>query len=198
MESVHKYIEHSILRRKKGDLIFPTDFRGKGTQTAVKTAMSRLYREGKLKKLAHGIYFVPKIDPLFGAILPAPEEVAESIAKKEKVRILPAGAYALHRLGLTTQVPTKLVYITDGENRQIKIGKTVIRFKATTPKKMSLKGQLSSLVILALDEINPANIDNDTANKIKAILQKENPSQLKRNLLLTSARNHDYIVTLLK
>ncbi|MGF2414799.1 MAG: DUF6088 family protein, partial [Ferruginibacter sp.] len=131
-------------------------------------------------------------------IYPAPEEVAEAIAKKEKVRIKPAGAFALHRLGLTTQVPTKLVYITDGENRQIKIGKTVIRFKATTPKKMSLEGQLSSLVILALDEINPANIDNDTANKIKAILQKENSGQLKRNLLLTSGRIHDYIVKLLK
>lgn len=63
---------------------------------------------------------------------------------------------------------------------------------------MSLEGQLSSLVILALDEINPANIDNDTANKIKAILQKENPGQLKRNLLLTSGRIHDYIVKLLK
>ena len=167
MENVHKHIEHSISRRKKGDLIFPTDFRAKGTQTAVKTALSRLSREGKLKRLAHGIYYVPKIDPLFGAVYPAPEEVAESIAKKEKVRIKPAGAYALHRLGLTTQVPTKLVYITDGENRQIKIGKTVIRFKATTPKKMSLEGQLSSLVILALDEINPANIDSDTANLIK-------------------------------
>jgi len=198
MENVHKHIEHSISRRKKGDLIFPTDFRGRGTQTAVKTALSRLSREGKLKRLAHGIYYVPKIDPLFGAIYPAPEEVAEAIAKKEKVRIKPAGAYALHRLGLTTQVPTRLVYITDGENRQIKIGKTVIRFKATTPKKMSLEGQLSSLVILALDEINPANIDNDTANKIKAILQKENPGQLKRNLLLTSGRIHDYIVKLLK
>ena len=109
MENVHKHIEHSISRRKKGDLIFPTDFRGKGTQTAVKTALSRLSREGKLKRLAHGIYYVPKIDPLFGTIYPAPEEVAESIAKKEKVRIKPAGAYALHRLGLTTQVPTKLV-----------------------------------------------------------------------------------------
>lgn len=198
MENVHKYIERSISRRKKGDMIFPTDFRGKGTQTAVKTALSRLSREGKLKRLAHGIYYVPKIDPLFGAIYPAPEDVAESIAKKEKVRIKPAGAYALHRLGLTTQVPTKLVYITDGEKRQIKIGKTVIRFKPTTPKKMSLEGQLSSLVILALDEINPATIDSDTANKIKAILQKEKASQLKRNLQLTSARIHDYIVRLLK
>jgi hypothetical protein len=104
----------------------------------------------------------------------------------------------LHRLGLTTQVPTKLVYITDGENRKIKIGKTVITFKATTPKKMSLEGQLSSLVILALDEINPTNIDSDTEKKIKAILKKENPNQLKRNLSLTSSRIHDYIIKLLK
>ena len=105
---------------------------------------------------------------------------------------------ALHRLGLTTQVPTKLVYITDGENRQIKIGKTVMMFKATTPKKMSLEGQLSSLVILALDELNPKNIDSDTERKIKEILQQENPGQLKRNLSLTSGRIYDYIVKILK
>jgi hypothetical protein len=135
---------------------------------------------------------------LFGAIYPAAEEVAEAIAKKEKVRIKPAGAYALHRLGLTTQVPTKLVYITDGENRQIKIGKTTISFKATTPKKMALEGQLSSLVILALDELNAKNIDIETEKKIKTILEKENPGQLKRNLSLTSGRIHDYIIKLLK
>lgn len=198
MENVHKHIEHSVSRRKKGDLIFPVDFRGKGTQAAVKTALSRLCRDGKLKRLAHGIYYVPKIDPLFGTIHPAPEDVAEAVAKKEKVRIQPAGAYALHRLGLTTQVPAKLVYITDGENRQIKIGRTVIRFKATTPKKMALEGQLSSLVILALDELDPKNIDNDTGRKIKVILEKESPAQLKKNLSLTSVRIHDYIIRLLK
>lgn len=198
MDNVHKHIQHSVIRRKKGDLIFPSDFRSKGTQTAVKTALSRLSREGTLKRLAHGIYYVPKIDPLFGAVYPSPEEVAEAIAKKEKVRIKPAGAYALHRLGLTTQVPTRLVYITDGEHRQIKIGNTVINFKATTPKKMSLQGQLSSLVILALDELNPKNIDSDTGRKIKELLQQEDTAKLKRNLSLTSARIHDYIVKLLK
>ena len=198
MDNVHKHIEHSVLRRKKGDLIFPTDFRGKGSQTAVKMALSRLSKEGKLSRLAHGIYYVPKIDPLFGAVYPVAEEVAEAIAKKEKLRIKPAGAYALHRLGLTTQVPTRLVYITDGENRQIKIGKTVIKFKATTPKKMALDGELSSLVILALDELNPKNIDSDTENKLKELLLKENPARLKRNMALTSARIHDYILKLLK
>lgn len=198
MNNVHKHIEHSVLRRKKGDLIFPTDFRSTGTQAAIKMALSRLTKEGKLKRLAHGIYYLPKIDPLFGAIYPIPEQVAEAIAKKEMVRIMPAGAYALHRLGLTTQVPTKLVYITDGENRQIKIGKTTIKFKATTPKKMALRGQLSSLVILALDELKSSNIDSITEIKIKEILQNENPRQLKNNLSLTSGRIHDYIIKLLK
>ena len=198
MNSVHKHIEHSVLRRKKGDLVFPTDFRSKGTLAAIKMALSRLSKEGKLKRLAHGIYYVPKTDPLFGAIYPVPEQVAEAIAKKEKVRIKPAGAFALHRLGLTTQVPTKLVYITDGENRQIKIGKTTIRFKATTPKKMALEGQLSSLVILALDELKSKNIDKVTERKIKEMLQNENPGLLKKNLSLTSGRIHDYIIKLLK
>jgi Family of unknown function (DUF6088) len=55
MENVHKHIENSISRRKKGTLIFPTDFRSKGSQTAIKTALSRLSREGKLKRLAHGV-----------------------------------------------------------------------------------------------------------------------------------------------
>lgn len=198
MDNVHKHIENSISRRKKGELIFPTDFRGKGTQSAVKMALSRIAKEGKLKRLAHGIYYVPKIDSIFGAIYPAPEEVAEAIAKKEKVRIKPSGSYALHRLGLTTQVPTRLVYITDGENRQIKIEKTIIKFKATTPKKMALEGQLSSLVILALEELNIQNIDSETERKIKEILQKEEPRRLIRNLSLTSAKIHDYIIKLLK
>jgi predicted transcriptional regulator of viral defense system len=198
MDNVHKHIEHLISRRKKGELIFPTDFRGKGSQSAIKMALSRINKEGKLKRLAHGIYYVPKTDPLFGAIYPAPEEVAEAIAKKEKVRIKPSGAYALHRLGLTTQVPTRLVYITDGENREIKIEKTIIKFKATTPKRMSLEGELSSLVILALDELDPKNIDSETERKITALLKKEDPRRLTRNLSLTSAKIHDYVIKLLK
>lgn len=197
MNNVHKHIEHSISRRKKGSLIFATDFRSKGSQTAIRMALSRISKEGKLKRLAHGIYYVPQIDPLFGPLYPAPEAVAEAIAKKEKIRIQPAGAYALNRLGLTTQVPTKLVYITDGEDREIKIGKTIIKLKATTPKKMAMEGELSSLVILALSELDLKNIDANTSQKIKVLLAKENPETLKKNLALTSARIHNYIIKLL-
>lgn len=137
MSTAHKQIEQAVRKHKKGELIFSTDFRGMGSEAAIKMALGRLHKQGLIKRLAHGIYLLPKTDPLFGEISPAPEEVAEAIAKKDRVQIKPAGAYALHKLGLTTQVPTKLVYLTDGTTRQIKLGKTSIWCKATTQKKIS-------------------------------------------------------------
>ncbi len=198
MIKAHTHIEQSLSRRKKGELIFPTDFRGLGSEAAIKMALSRLTREGKIKRLAHGIYVLPKVDPLFGPVYPAPEQVAEAIAKKEKVHIKPAGAYALHKLGLTTQVPTKLVYLTDGVSRHIKIGKASIKFKATTPKKLATQGKISSLMIQALEELDVENIDKATEGKIKNLLLKEDPQKLKKDIRLAPARIHDYLIKLLK
>ncbi len=198
MGTVHQYIERSLSKHKKGDLIFPTDFRNAGNEGAIKMALSRLAKEGKLERLAHGIYFIPKTDPLFGPVYPGPEEVAESLARKEKVRIRPAGAYALHKLGLTTQVPTRLVYITDGASRNLKVGKASIKFKATTPKKLSAKGKLSGLIIQALEELDIKNIDIDTENRIRELLKKEEPAHLKNDMALAPARIHDYLLQLLK
>jgi len=198
MDSVQKHIKRSISRSKKGELIFPTDYRGMGSEASIKMALSRLAKEGKLQRLAHGIYFVPKMDPLFGELYPGPQEVAESLARKEKVRIRPAGAYALHRLGLTTQVPTRLVYITDGASRNLKVGNATIRFKATTPKKLSTKGKISGLLIQALEELDIEHIDAETENKIRELLRKEEPAHLKYDLTLAPAKIHDYLLQLMK
>lgn len=198
MSSVYFHINHSISRHKKGELIFATDYRGKGSDAAVRKALSRLVKDGRLKRLAQGIYYVPKIDPLLGELNPSAEEVAKLIAKKEKVRIRPAGAYALNKLGLSTQVPTKLVYITDGVPRQLKIGKMTVKFKATTSKKLSMKGELSGLIIQALEELDLDKIDKQRKIKITELLLKEDPGKLKHDLKLAPGRIHDYIVQLLK
>jgi hypothetical protein len=198
MQATHTHIEHVILRRKGGELIFPTDFRGKGTEDAIKKALSRLTQKGVLKRLAHGIYYIPKIDPVLGELHPGAEDVVKMLAKKEKIRVRPAGAFALHQLGLTTQVPTKLVYITDGHPRLFKLGKMQIKFKATTPKKLSTIGKISSLVIQALEEIGTDNVDAKTESKLYELLIKEVPRKLKHDLALAPAKVNDYIVKLLK
>jgi hypothetical protein len=198
MQATHTHIEHVILRKKSSEIIFPTDFRGKGTEDAIKKALSRLTQKGMLKRLAHGIYYIPKIDPVLGELRPGAEDVVKMLAKKEKIRVRPAGAYALHQLGLTTQVPTKLVYITDGHPRFFKLGKMQIKFKATTAKKLSTIGKISSLVIQALEELGTDNINAKTEIKLYELLMKEVPRNLKHDLALAPAKVNDYIVKLMK
>jgi hypothetical protein len=198
MEKAHTHIEHIILRKKGGELVFPTDFRGKGTEDAIKKALSRLTQKGVLRRLAHSIYYIPKTDPLLGELHPGADDVVKMLAKKEKIRVRPAGAYALNQLGLSTQVPTKCVYITDGHPRLFKLGKLQIKFKATTPKKLSTIGKISSLVIQALEYTGTEYVDVNTESKILELLKKEDPKKLKHDLALATAKVNDYIVKLLK
>jgi hypothetical protein len=197
MENVQSNIEALLSRKKSGSLIFPSDFSGMGTEAAIKKALSRLVQKGRLKRAAHGIYYIPKVDPVLGELHPGAEEVAMMLAKKEKIRIRPAGAYALNKLGLSTQVPTRLVYITDGPPRQLKMGKLEIKFKATSHKKLATIGKISALVIQALEELDVNHIDDHTTAKIKKLLLTEDPKKLKHDLALAPVRVHDYIVKLL-
>lgn len=196
MITTHAAIEDNIKRYKRGELIVPSDFRGKGSENAIKKALSRLAAKGTIRRLGHGLYVLPKKDPLFGEVLPSIEDIASALAKKEKVKIKPAGAFALHKLGLSVQVPTKLVYLTDGNGRLIKIGRNTIRFKPTTPKKMAFKGELSGLVILALEELGVDQIDETTVKKLGDLLLNENPLMLKHDLKLASAAVHDFLIKL--
>lgn len=198
MEKTNTYIERLLSRRKGGELVFISDFVGSGTDAAIRQSLSRLTKKGKLRRVAHGIYYISKTDPILGELYPSAEEVAQKVADKEKVHIHPTGLYAMNKLGLSTQVPTKLVYLTDGVQRLLTIGKVKVKFKATTPKKLSLKGNISRLVILALDEMDTTQIDAAQKARLRELLKKEEPRKLKHDLSLTTGRVHDYIVKLLK
>ena len=78
-------------------------------------------KDGTILRISHGIYYYPKIDKVLGLgiLYPTLEEIAEGIAKHDKVRIVPTGLYALNRLGFSTQIPMNVVYLTDGFNRKI-------------------------------------------------------------------------------
>jgi hypothetical protein len=198
VESVQSIINTLLSTINAGEILFSTDFRGEGSQAAIKMALSRAVHSGHIRRVAQGIYFVPVIDPMLGELTPSPEAVAEQLAEREKVRIRPAGAFALHKLGLTTQVPTRLVYLTDGHPRKLRIGKASVEFKATTPKKMSLSGKISGPLILALESLELSKIDLTTEKRIIHLLQLETPDLLAQDLKLTSGKIYDYLVRLLK
>ncbi|PKQ63228.1 hypothetical protein BZG02_10805 [Labilibaculum filiforme] len=184
MYGVEKQVKDRVLGRKRGAVLFPDDFEICGSSEAVRLALHRLEKEGFIRRLAHGIYYRPIIDDLIGELRPSVEEVAQSIAKRDKIRLMPTGAYALNALGLSTQVPMKLVFLTDGAPRIIQVGKVTIKLKKTTPKVLSAKGKISSLVIQALKEIGKDKIYDEEEVKILGLLKKEDPKHLIHDISL--------------
>jgi hypothetical protein len=184
MQSTENKIFDKIKKRKRGTLIFPDDFHAFGSPEAIRLALHRLEKENQIKRIAFGIYVRPIISKYIGEVLPSAEEVAKGIAKRDRVRIVPTGVYALNALGLSTQIPMKLVFLTDGAPRIIKIGKRTIKFKKTTPKNLLAKGDISSLVIQALREIKINNVTGTEEKKIIDLLKKENPTDLLQDIRL--------------
>lgn len=142
--------------KKPGQILFPGDFLELGSVSAIHMALSRLVEKKKLIRVGKGIFYKPRIDPLLGPISPSLGDLAQIIAQKEQVIIRPTGSYALNRLGLSTQVPTKVVFLTNGSRRRIKAGKGIITFKPTTPKNLAAKNELVFLAIQAMKELGAA------------------------------------------
>lgn len=178
-----KILEH-IEALPKGELLLPVDFSELGSSEAVRLSLFRLEKEGVITRVAQGIYVRPKVSSLIGKLLPSAEEVAEAIAKRDHIRTLPTGSYALNALGLSTQVPMNIVLLTDGSPREIKVGKRKIKFKKTTPKNLMAKGKISRLAIQALKEIGNGKVSMEEEKKIIDLLKREDIKDLKHDIAL--------------
>jgi hypothetical protein len=185
--SIEDQVFKKIKDNKRGKIHFPASFSKLGSEDAIHQALKRLTGKGILLRIAHGIYLYPKTDPELGILYPPIDEIAKAIAKRDKARIIPTGAQALNLLGLSTQVPMKVVYLTDGAQRNISIGNQSIKFKKTSPRNLATKGEISGLVIQALREIGKGNASTDQLRKINELLQKEDPAMLKNDAGLAPA-----------
>lgn len=173
MESIESKVLKKVKSTRRGVLIFPEDFQKIGSSEAIRLALHRLEKENVIARVAQGIYVRPQISKYIGAVMPTAEEIAISIAKRDHCKIVPTGGYALNALGLSTQVPMNVVFLTDGSPRIIKIGKRTIKFKKTSPKNLLAKGNISKLVIQALREIGINRQTESEETKIIELLKKE-------------------------
>ncbi|MCC5927871.1 MAG: type IV toxin-antitoxin system AbiEi family antitoxin domain-containing protein [Cyclobacteriaceae bacterium] len=184
MQSIEKQIEKSIKSKPRGHLVMPDDYLTIGSSEAIRKALDRLEDKKIIIRVAHGIYVRPKISKLIGPLTSSAEEVAEAIAKRDRIRTVPTGSYALNALGFSTQVPMNIVLLTDGSPREIKVGKQSIKFKKTTPKNLLAKGKISRLVIQALKEIGNGKVSEEEERKILDLLRKEELKDLKHDIAL--------------
>lgn len=166
-KSSKNQIQTKISKSSFGEIFFLDDFAKYGSADNIRKVLSRLEQEGIVERLAHGIYLKPKKDPLLGTIYPNTEEIARQIAQRDKARIAPTGILALFLLGLTTQIPLKAVYLTDGSQRAIPIGNRIILFKKTVPKSFAIKDDLLHLIVQAFKETGQQEVSAVFLEQIK-------------------------------
>lgn len=184
MQSIDNKVVVKIKKAKGGSLFFIEDFISFGTAKAVAKALERMVETKEISRVARGIYSRLEIDPILGPVKPSTEAIAQAIARRDKARIVPTGVLALNALGLSTQVPMNVVYLTDGAARKIDLGRRKIVFKKATPKNLAAIGKISSLVVQALKEIGKDKITESEINIILKQLVKEEPYRLEHDIRL--------------
>jgi hypothetical protein len=184
---VDKTIEGKILSRIYGNgrgwAFSQADFADLGVRSAIDSALHRREKEGFIRRVIRGIYDYPRHSELLQkSISPDTDQVAYALARKFAWRIQPDGATAQNLLGLSTQVPARAVYLSDGPNRSYKIGKTSLAFEHTALKEAGFKLRESRLLVQALKAFGEERITTEIISQVR---KSFDPGLLQKILLDT-------------
>ena len=182
MPDAQKKIEMRIKRLGPGSVFTPKDLLDLGSRGSVDVALSKLTAAGLIRRLSRGLYEYPKHSDLLGGPLsPDSDQVAKAIARRYRWRIVPAGPLAANMLGLSTQVPARITYLSDGPTRRIQAGGQTILFKHARPKQIGGMGPASALVIQALRYLGETGVNDQAIEVLRARLSKTEQRQLVRD-----------------
>jgi Family of unknown function (DUF6088) len=187
MQSIEDKILSRIYGKGRGWVFTPVHFLDLGGPTSVRKALQILGERGAIRRLTRGLYDYPRQHPKLALLAPPPEQIAAALAGKDRTRIQPSGAYAANLLGLSLQVPAKLIFLTDGPNRTVTVGNQTITLKRTTPKNMAAAGRISGLVIQALRYLGREAVDEKTIARLDRRLTAEDRKVLLRDIKLAPA-----------
>ncbi len=190
MISIEDKITEAIRAKGEGFIFFPNDFIDFGEPKSIGKALERLTEKELILRLARGIYYYPKQDQLMGlgVLYPSIEEIADSIARRDKARIVPTGIHALNKLGLSTQIPMNFVYLTDGTRRKVNLGNgKSIQFRFTSPRNLAFSNKLAMLITFALKELGQGKITELQLSRLKQLLAKESKEKVMADAALMPA-----------
>ena len=167
------------IRENKLQVFYSASFLDLGNYKAVSKTLERLEKDKKIRRLVRGIYDKPEYNEKFKMFAsPNISEVALAIARQFNWNICPSGNYALNLLGLSTQIPAKYIYISDGPYREYEIYGTKLEFKHSNKKEISDFSYKTLIVIQALKTIGKENISNEDLEQIQRQLTNEDKQKL--------------------
>lgn len=191
--SVSQQISKRIGRQSRtdpGHVFTPFDFLDLGSPHSVGMTLLRLARAGTLRHLGRGLYDVPRTHPLLGELLPTADAIAKAVARRDGATIQPAEAMAANLLQLSEQVPVKVVFLTDGPSRIVKVGPLTVQLKQRPKRKVGSAAAMSSLVFAALRSLGKGNVTKARVAHLRETLKAADRKRLLRDLPLAPAWMH--------
>lgn len=170
LHSFDSLIARRVKAAARGTVFTPDTFATLGSRTSIDKALQRLVARGELRRLSRGLYDKPREDDLLGVLWPSVDAVVKAIAGRNRMRTQPAGAYAANLLGLSEQVPAKVLLLTDGLSRTVRAGPMRITLKRTTPRQMAAAGRLSGLLIQAFKSMGAQHLSEHHVEYLRASL----------------------------
>ncbi len=181
MEAIANNILKRI-RRRKNKVWTPKDFLDLGKRAAVDKALSRLAENGDLRRIGHGLYDMPRFNPILKR--PAPvsiDAVVTAIARRDGIRIMPDGSVTANVLGLTNAVPAKAKYVTDGTSRSLMIDGRMIHLRHAGRKVMYwADNKQAGPVVQAIRWLGPQAMKDERA---LSALKRHLPDPVKQDLI---------------
>ena len=170
-----------IIRKGRGSVFTPSDFLTLGSRAAVDKTLSRLVKDGTIRRLTQGVYDYPKISPRIGHLAPNPDDVAKAIAARGGHVVQVSPAKAANVMGLTNQVPAKSVYLTDGPTCSKAIGRQMIYMRNAASKNLVAAGKPAGLVFQALRYLGKDGINPDALRLLSSRLDDDDRKTLLKN-----------------
>ena len=179
MQAIEDKVISRIYGKGRGWAFFKNDFVDLGSADAIDKALSRLTKNQRIRRVMRGIYDYPKYSRLLEKQLsPYLDKVAQALARKFGWTIQVSGNAALNILGLSTQVPARYLYLSDGQSKTYHINDVELSFKKTALKDMGLKSSEAALLVQALKTRGQQSISLPEKQKILAYFPKEKHSTI--------------------
>jgi len=173
-----KQVKEIIFSHKPGWVFSHVDFAEVGNIATVERILSRLLEEEKISRIRRGLYYIPE-HSRWGEVPPAQSEVVKALSRSMNTDFLLDGANALHKLGLTNQIPMKQVYLTDKQINTISIGKVAIEFRKVSPKKLSGSNNRAGVYLSAIEYLGKNEATQESMKmKVANILNKDIAEEL--------------------
>ena len=190
MLGVQKMVLEKIRQMDRGTIFFIDDFIELGSSGAVRIALMELKKQGIILRLARGIYCYPQIRSEYsGYITPTPETIADTLAKKERVRIIPYGDNAAYKLGLTGLQVSNLKYLTDGASRVINLscGKKIIFNHTSEVKIFDFCNETMQMVSAAIRALTEECLDGEKKRIIHQLLRAVPEEEFRKDITIPPA-----------